>query len=179
MFLDWQFRLVFFLLKVFGLLIFEYPSKIFNRTKFGILMFSLNVALFLYLFTNILFSRKYDFVKKFNVVHTVSMLLTISMFTTRIITISLFFVFNREIFNLFNKIKKFDSILRCIQVEAKHENILPSVIFVVRILSTIYIFGKKPLSILAIVSLYTPVDLYFLIVILLMQRLDEIEYFMR
>jgi hypothetical protein len=101
------------------------------------------------------------------------------MFTTRIITISLFFVFNREIFNLFNKIKKFDSILRCIQVEAKHENILPSVIFVVRILSTIYIFGKKPLSILAIVSLYTPVDLYFLIVILLMQRLDEIEYFMR
>lgn len=179
MFSNWQFRAIFFLLKLFGFITFKYPSNHFKRTKYGICILLVNISLFLYLFYSIAFSRKYDFIKKFNVVHIVSLLLTISMFTTRFITISLFFGFNREIFKLLKRIKKFDLVLQFNGIKVSDESNLPAMVFIIRVVLTFYIFGKKPISVISLIFLYIPVDFYFFIVMGLIKRLHEMEYFMR
>lgn len=177
MFLKWQFKILAFLLKLFGLMNFEYPSKIFKRSKFGILMFLINSILLFYLFHRTTFGRKYDFVKKLSVVLCVSIILSISMFVTKMITLILFFVFGKNIFELFKLIENFDITLKSIGIKIESESIFPSVFFMIRFLLTIYVFGRKPISVISLIASYSPVDLYFHIVISLIKRLSEVEYF--
>lgn len=174
---SWCFKFFAIILKLCGLQTFNFPAKKFKSSKLGLFLYLLNLLCFLYICTDFLLVLIKLHLKVDNLLKTLSLLMSLSLISTRILILIVNFLARKKMFNLFQNLDELERMLHQICIPLIYnKNVYWSVIILIaKLLGFFYILGTTNAIFVAMyMTIYLPVDFYFLIVLMINNQIELI-----
>ena len=179
---SWCFKFFVILIKICGLQTFQYPGKKYKESKLGFFLYLLSFSSFLFFCGNYFLKLNELQYEIDSLMKKMGMLITFSFIITRISVLFVSLFTQKEMFKLFKNLEKFDEIVsQNFMLLISNKNLCWSVIgLTAKFFGFCYIFGLSDLVfVLLYMTIYLPVDFYFLIVLIINNEIEVVSKLVR